>query len=365
MRDWIYGSAVRSESSMEYFRPLLCGRKELHRAWLRRRWGRDVWVNGIGARTAGRLNRSVRTHGSAKPMYPDGMAWFNYSHLHYFWVVAQEGTIARAAEKLSVTQSTISEQLKTLEETLGETLFERQGRMLAMTEMGKLVFRYAEEIFSLGRELVDAVQDRPTGRPLRFSVGISDSVPKELAAKFLEPVLAMRPEVQVICVEDQPTKLLAELAIHDLDLVISDAPSTGSTIRLFNHLLAESGVTLYAPRGLARGLRRGFPASLAGAPFVLPHRRSELRRRLDDWLERHDLHPRIVGEFQDSALLTVFASTGAGVFASASLIARQLQVQFGAVPLGEIEGVRESYYAIVRDRKIKHVAVNAVLSAIS
>jgi LysR family transcriptional activator of nhaA len=291
------------------------------------------------------------------------MPWFNYSHLHYFWVVAQEGTIARAAEKLNLSQSTISEQIKTLEETLAETLFEREGRTLVLTEMGKLVFRYAEEIFSLGRELLDAVQDRPTGRPLRFSVGVTDSVPKELAAKFLEPVLAMRPEVHLICLENQPQRLLAELAIHDLDLVISDAPATGGTIRLFNHLLADSGVTLYAPRRIARGLRRGFPGSLAGAPFLLPHRGSELRRRLDEWLTRHDLHPRIVGEFQDSALLNVFSSAGAGVFASASLVAKQLQMQFGAVALGEIEGMRESYYAIVRDRKIRHAAVGAVLSA--
>ncbi|HSP17361.1 MAG TPA: transcriptional activator NhaR [Thermoanaerobaculia bacterium] len=290
------------------------------------------------------------------------MVWFNYNHLYYFWTVAREGSIARATEKLNLTQPTISEQLKTLEETLGEKLFDRRGRKLVLTDVGKMVYRYAEEIFSLGRELTDAIEDRPTGRPLRFSVGVSDVVPKAIAHRFLLPVLQMKPEVYLICIEDQPSRLLAELAVHELDLVISDAPSSGTTIRLFNHVLAESEVTLYASSAIARGLKRGFPQSLDGAPFLLPQRGTELRRRLEQWFDRHGVRPRIVGEFQDSALLDEFAHSGAGVFASISLLEHDLRDE-RVVPVGSVDGIRESYYAISRERKIKHPAIAAVLAA--
>lgn len=288
------------------------------------------------------------------------MVWFNYNHLYYFWTVAREGSIARATEKLNLTQPTISEQLKTLEETLGEALFERRGRKLVLTDVGKIVYRYAEEIFSLGKELTDAIEDRPTGRPLRFSVGVSDVVPKAIAHRFLAPVLRMKPEVYLICVEDQPSRLLAELAVHELDLVISDAPSSGTTIRLFNHRLAESGVTLYASASMARSLKRGFPKSLESAPFLLPQRGTELRRRLEQWFDRHDIRPRVVGEFQDSALLDEFARSGAGVFATISLLEGELRDE-RVVPIGTVDGIREAYYAISRERKIKHPAIAAVL----
>jgi LysR family transcriptional activator of nhaA len=291
------------------------------------------------------------------------MTWFNYNHLFYFWTVANEGSIARATEKLHVTQSTVSEQLKTLEQTLGETLFERQRRRLVLTELGKVVYRYADDIFALGRELVDAIGDRPTGRPLRFSVGISDVVPKAIAHRFLAPVLTMSPEVHLICTEDQPARLLADLAIHELDLVISDAPSTGSTIRLFNHLLAESHVTLYAPAALARSLRRRFPRSLHGKPFLLPQRGTELRRKLEQWFEAQQIRPRVVAEFQDTALLKVFARFGAGAFASTALIEEELRQAYHVIPAGDIGEIRESFYAISRERKIKHPAIAAVLSA--
>lgn len=291
------------------------------------------------------------------------MGWFNYSHLYYFWTVAQEGTIARATEKLHITQSTVSEQLKTLEETLGEKLFERDGRRLKLTEVGTLVYRYADEIFTLGRELVDAVADRPTDRPLRFSVGISDAVPKAIAYRFLSPVLRMTPEVQLLCVEDQPARLLADLAIHELDLVISDAPSTGSTIRLFNHLLAESPVTVYAPVRLARTLRKRFPHSLDGAPFLLPQRGSELRQKVDQWLEAHDIRPKLVAEFQDTALMWVFGQFGEGAFAAAALMESELRRAFQLVRVGDIAEMRSSFYAISRERRIKHPAVAVVISA--
>ena len=292
------------------------------------------------------------------------MAWFTYNHLYYFWTVAKEGSIARATEKLNLTQPTISEQLKTLEETLGERLFEREGRRLVLTDLGRIVFGYAEEIFSLGRELVDVIEDRPTGRPLRFSVGVSDVVPKAIAYRLLAPVLAMTPEVHLICVEDQPARLLADLAIHELDLVISDAPSTGSTIRLFNHHLIESAVSLYASPAVARHLRKDFPRSLDGAPFLLPHQGSELRRRLEQWFDRHELRPKIVGEFQDSALLNAFARSGAGVFASIPLIEEESHDAQKVVPVGSIEELHESYYAIARERRIKHPAIAKVLASV-
>ncbi len=291
------------------------------------------------------------------------MAWFNYSHLHYFWTVAQEGTIARATEKLNVTQSTISEQLKTLEETLGEKLFERDGRRLKLTEVGTLVYRYADEIFTLGRELVDAVSDRPTNRPLRFSVGISDVVPKAVAHRFLSPVLKMMPEVQLLCVEDQPERLLASLAIHDLDLVISDAPSSGGSIRLFNHLLAESHVTVYAPVKLAQTLRKRFPLSLHGTRFLLPQRGSALRQKLDQWFDAHDIRPKVVAEFQDAALMTVFGQFGDGAFAAAALMQDELRRAFRLARVGDIPQMRSSFFAISRERKIKHPAVAVVISA--
>lgn len=291
------------------------------------------------------------------------MAWFNYGHLYYFRTVAQEGTIARATETLHVTQSTVSEQLKTLEETLGEKLFEREGRRLKLTEVGKIVYRYADEIFALGRELVDAVADRPSGRPMRFTVGISDVIPKPLAYRFLSPVLAMIPQVQLLCIEDQPARLLASLAIHEVDLVISDAPSTGSSIRLFNHLLAESHVTVYATAKLARSLKPRFPRSLHGAPLLLPQRGSDLRQKLDQWFEAKQIRPRLIAEFQDSALMRVFGQFGAGAFAGAALIEDELRAAFHVTPVGTIKEIRESFYAVSRERKIKHPAIASVLSA--
>lgn len=291
------------------------------------------------------------------------MAWFNYSHLYYFWTVAQEGTIARATEKLNITQSTVSEQLKTLEETLGEKLFEREGRRLRLTEVGKLVFRYADEIFALGRELVDAVSDRPTSRPLRFSVGISDVVPKGVAYRFLSPVLRMTPEVQLLCVEDRPARLLADLATHELDLVISDAPSAGTSIRVFNDLLVENDVAVYAPAKLAASLRKHFPQSLEGTRFLLPQRGSELRQKLDDWFEAHDIRPKVVAEFQDTALMEVFGEFGEGAFAAAAMMDDELRRAFHLARVGDIPELRSAYYAISRDRRIKHPAVAVVIAA--
>ncbi len=291
------------------------------------------------------------------------MGWFNYSHLYYFWSVAKEGTIARATEKLNISQSTVSEQLKTLEQTLGEKLFERDGRRLKLTEVGTMVYRYADEIFTLGRELVDAVADRPTDKPVRFTVGISDAVPKAVAYHFLSPVLRMTPQVQLLCVEDQPERLLADLAVHDVDLVISDAPSTGSRIRLFNHLLAESPVTVYAPVKLARTLRKRFPRSLQGAPFLLPQRGSELRQKLDEWFETRDIRPNLIAEFQDAALMRVFGQFGEGAFAAGAIIEDEMRRAFHLERVGDIPEIRSSFFAISRERRIKHPAVGVVIAA--
>ncbi len=292
------------------------------------------------------------------------MEWLNYHHLLYFWTVARHGSISRATEELYLAQPTISAQLRALEESLGEKLFARTGRNITLTEMGRVVFRYADEIFSLGRELTDTLKGRSVGRPVRFTVGIADVLPKLVAYRLLQPALQLTDPIRMVCHEGKPEQLLAELAVHGLDLVLSDAPIGPMVkVRAFNHLLGESDVTIFGPAKLAAKYRRRFPQSLDGAPMLLPTETTSLRRSFDQWCESKSIRPFVVGEVEDSALLEVFGQSGAGLFPAPSVIEGEVRRQYGVQTVGRLEEVRERFYAISVERKLKHPAVVAISEA--
>lgn len=285
----------------------------------------------------------------------------NYKHLHYFWVVAKEGGIARASERLHLTPQTISGQLSLLEENLGEALFNRVGRTLEMTETGRLVLSYADEIFSLGGELEEMVSNLPVGRPLVFKVGVSDVVPKSIAYRLLAPSLQLPEPVRIVCREGAINSLLAELAVHKVDLVIADGPIPSNVnVRGFNHPLGDCGISFFAEPKLARTLGKDFPQNLNGAPLLLPGETTVVRNRLVQWLKGLHLHPRIVGEFDDSALMKAFGQGGAGVFIAPTPIAKEVEKQYGVAVIGQTDEVREQFYAISVERKISHPAVAAI-----
>ncbi|MFB3776304.1 MAG: transcriptional activator NhaR [Bryobacteraceae bacterium] len=292
------------------------------------------------------------------------MEWLNYHHLLYFWMVAREGSIARACKTLHLAQPTISGQLRLLEENLGEKLFARAGRGLVLTETGRVVYRYAEEIFGLGKELQSVLKGKTKGRPLRLHVGISDWVPKLVAYRLLQPAMALPEPVHLICQESAPERLLAGLSEHQLDVVLSDAPVTSLTrVKAFNHLLGACGVTLFAAPALAGRYRDGFPASLDGAPVLLPVEGCTLRRSLDQWFDSHGIRPQLVGEFQDSALLKTFGQAGAGIFAAPSVIEKEIVDNYQTELVGRLDAVTERFYAISVERRIRHPAVLAISDA--
>jgi LysR family transcriptional activator of nhaA len=292
------------------------------------------------------------------------MEWVNYHHLLYFWAVAREGGLVAAGKLLGLSHPTLSAQIHTLEDQLGEKLFTKVGRRLALTDAGRVAFRYADEIFSLGRELVDTVRGRSTGQPLRLDVGIADAVPKLVVRRLLQPALGLTESVRLVCYEDAHERLLAALSLNSLDIVISDAPvPPGSSVRAFNHLLGETGVTFFGTRSLARVYRRGFPASLNGAPMLLPLENLTLRRALNQWFDRHGIEPRIVAEFEDGALLKVFGGDGAGVFTAPTVVEREVIRQYGVSVIGRAPQVRERFYAISVERRLKNPAVVAICEA--
>jgi LysR family transcriptional regulator, transcriptional activator of nhaA len=292
------------------------------------------------------------------------MEWLNYHHLLYFWVVAREGGLVPAGRVLRLSHPTLSAQIHALEAQLGEKLFSKVGRKLALTEMGRVVFRYADEIFTLGREMVDAVKDRSTGRPLRLDVGVANVVPKLVVRRLLEPALNMEQPVRLVCYESSHEKLLTDLALHALDIVISDAPvPSGSSVRAFNHLLGETGVSFFASKRLARAHGRGFPESLHGAPLLLPLESLTLRRSLNQWFQRQGIAPRVVAEFEDSALREVFGADGVGIFTAPSAVEQEVMHQYGVQLLGRAPQVRERFYAISVERRLAHPAVLAICTA--
>jgi LysR family transcriptional activator of nhaA len=294
-------------------------------------------------------------------MYYADMSRLNYHHLMYFWVVAREGTIARACALLHLTQPTISAQIRSLERQVGAKLFDRAGRNLALSDTGRMVFAYADEIFSLGRELQETLTGRPSGRPLRFVVGVNDTLPKVLVYQLLLPALHLDKVVQIVCEQGKPEQLHARLALNTLDVVLSDAPiSPSSNIRAFNHLLGESGISIMATARLARACRRGFPKSLDGVPFLFPARGTSLRRSLEQWFDEMRIKPKLFGEFADTALLKEFGQNGAGAFAVRSVLEQQSRRLYRVQLLGRIDAIRERCYAISVEKKLKHPAVVAL-----
>jgi LysR family transcriptional regulator, transcriptional activator of nhaA len=292
------------------------------------------------------------------------MEWLNYHHLQYFYVAAREGGVTRASEELRLAQSTISTQIRQLEHVLNERLFRREGRRLVLTDVGRVVYRYAEEIFGIGRELLDTVKGRPTGRPVRLTIGIADQMPKLIVYRLLEPALVLDEAVRLVCVEGKSEQLLTDLALHRLDVVLTDAPlGPAPRVRAFNHLLGECGITFFAVEALARRFRGRFPQSLDRAPMLMPTEGSTLRRSLDHWLGANDVRPQIVAEFDDSALLKAFGQAGRGVFPGPTAIEREICRQYTVKVLGRTTEVKERFYAISVERRLTHPAVLAISQA--
>lgn len=299
---------------------------------------------------------------SKKSTYTLDMEWLNYHHLLYFWVVAKEGSLARASQELGLAHPTLSGQIHRLEEVLGEKLFTRQGRRLVLTEVGRVAFRYADEIFSLGREFLDTVQGRTSARPIRLVVGIADGLPKSMVHRMLEPAFGLEEPVRVLCREANSTEaFLGELAVHAVDVVLTDAPlGPGTVVRAFNHLLGESGTTFFAAPQLAKVYRGDFPRSLDGAPFLLPGGSAMLRRTLEQWFAAQDLRPQIVGEVDDAALAKILGEAGLGVFAVPSVVEAEVRQRYKVQLVGRVEALSQRFYAVSVERKIRHPAVVAI-----
>jgi LysR family transcriptional regulator, transcriptional activator of nhaA len=292
------------------------------------------------------------------------MSVLNYKHLHYFWVVAKCGGIARASEQLHLTPQTVSGQLSLLEEVLGYPLFERVGRRLELNDAGRMAYSYADEIFTLGEELEDMLRHRTGDRPLQFTVGVVDSVQKSIAYLLLEPALKLPETLRIVCREGKFSTLLAGLAIQGLDIVIADGPMpANSNVRGYSHLLGECGVAFFAAPALAKQYRKGFPHSLDGAPFLLPGEEAAVRPRLLKWFDKEHLRPRIVGEFDDGALLKEFGEGGVGIFAAPTAVADQVKKQYRVLEIGRSDAVTEQFYAISTERRLSHPAVVAISSA--
>ncbi len=290
------------------------------------------------------------------------MEWLNYHHLFYFWTVAKEGTITKACKKLRLAQPTVSAQLRTLEERLDERLFDRVGRSLVLTETGHLVYRYADEIFSLGHELLDTLRGQPAGKPQRLKVGVADVVPKLIVYHLLEPALKLSEPVHLICSEGKPNNLMAQLSLHELDVVLSDSPiSSDVGVRAFSHILGECNVTVLGSERLARKYRQRFPESLDGAPMLFSTQKTALRKSLDYWFDSKQIYPVVNAEFDDSALQEVFGQVGLGLIPVASVIAKDVQRRYGVHYVGRLPEVKERFFAISLERRVKHPAVVAIL----
>lgn len=286
------------------------------------------------------------------------MEWLNYHHLRYFWTVAKEGSLARAAAKLHVSQPSISEQIRELEQAFGEKLFRRAGRNNVLTDAGQMVFGYAEEIFALGRELINAVQQRPGNRILRFYVGVADSFPKLVTNEILKPVFTLPQPVHVICREGKMEDLLAQLAAHRLDIVLADEPAASNTnFKTHTHLLGDSGTTFCAAKSLAARLKTNFPKSLNDAPALLPTENTSLRRALETWFREQHLQPRVVAEFEDLALMKVMAAEGRGFIAVPSIAVKDAVSHYGFQNIGQTRKCRVQFHAITADRRLMHPAV--------
>jgi LysR family transcriptional regulator, transcriptional activator of nhaA len=285
----------------------------------------------------------------------------NYKHLRYFWMVAKTGSIARAAEQLFLTPQSISGQLTEFAQVLKVELFRRSGRNLELTDEGRRVLSYADEIFSIGDELMDAIHDQQAKKTTPFRVGIADSVHKSVAYRLLEPALKLNDPIRLICREGRLISLLSELSIHRLDLIIADRPMpTHLHVRGFNHLLGESGLTVLGAKSVVAKLTGEFPACLNHAPLLLLGEDAAIRTKLERWLDKHNLHPIIMGEFDDSALMKSFGQAGAGLFVAPTTIATHICEQYKVNIVGHIDAVTEQLYAITTDRQLKHPVIVAI-----
>lgn len=289
------------------------------------------------------------------------MEWLNYHHLRYFWTVAKEGSLKKAAEKLHVSQPSISAQIAALEDALGEPLFRRSGRNKVLTDAGQIALTYADDIFGLGRELVNALKQRPGAKTLRLYVGVADSFPKLVTNEILEPVFAMPQTCHVICREGKTDDLLAQLASHRLDIVLADEPASSSTkIRTYNHPLGETGTTFCAAGRLAAKLKPGFPKSLHDAPALLPAENTAFRRALENWFRELGVRPRVVAEFEDLALMKVMAAEGRGFITVPTLVADEAVGRYKFHLIGATTRCKVQFYAISAERRITHPAVALV-----
>jgi len=289
------------------------------------------------------------------------MKRLNYQHLFYFWTVAKRGGITAACDELHLAQPTISTQLALFEQSIGNQLFDKQGRKLLLTDTGRLVFNYAEEIFTLGGELTNQLKGI-NNKGARLNVGITDALPKLLAYRLLEPLFIQAEKVNIHCIEEKTERLLSEIALHGLDIVLSDIPATPSSgTRLFNHLLGESEVAVFAAPFIAKDYYQNFPRCLNGAPFVLPTVNTALRRMLNQWFDEQDINPEVLAEIEDSTLLKTFGSSGVGLFFSPTVVALEIQKQYGVHMLGIANGIHERFYAVTAQRKLKHPLVVDIL----
>lgn len=288
----------------------------------------------------------------------------NYHHLLYFWSVAREGGVARAAQRLFVSPSTVSAQIQELEQALGEKLFLRSGRKLEMTEMGRVVQRYADEIFSLGRELVETVKGMPSGRPARLNIGVDDVLPKLLVRRLLEPAFQGPDALQVVVQESPLRDLVAQLAQHTVDVVFTDSPlPAGTRVRAFTHLLGESSMSWFSAKRWLAAARKQFPRSLGEVPLLLPTTETAQRRELDAWLDAQGVRPKVAAEIADSALMKALGQSGVGVFPAPTALRRDIERQFGVRSIGECRGLNMRVYAISPERRIRNPAVIAMQQA--
>jgi LysR family transcriptional activator of nhaA len=289
------------------------------------------------------------------------MEWLNYHHLLYFWSVVRAGSINKAAAELRVSPPAISTQLRLLEETLGTKLFARSGRRLVLTEMGRTVYSYAEEIFDLGRELMDVAKNRPVGRPLRLDIGVVDVLPKMIAQWLIQPALRIQETVHIVCREAAADQLIAKLATHELDVVLSDSPvDPNLKIRAYSHLLGDTGTTFVGTIEVAAKTKGRFPKSLNGQPMLLPTDNTSLRRNLNYWFETNGIVPAVVGEFEDYAMIRAFGQQGGGIFPVPSVFEKQLRKQDSVRAIGRTDDVRSQFFAISAERKLQHPAVVAI-----
>jgi LysR family transcriptional activator of nhaA len=288
------------------------------------------------------------------------MEWLNFHHLRYFWMVARKGGVRKAAEELHVSQPSISAQLRLLEESLGQKLFKRSGRHLVLTETGQLILKYADEIFSVGRELMSAVKQRPGKHPVRLNIGLTDAFPKLITRQILRAAFGFDHPVHVVCREGEIGPLLNQLQAHRLDIVLADEPASSSSAgKTFNHRLGDSGMTFCAVPTLAAKLRRNFPQSLNGAPALLPTTNMGMRAALETWFDTHDVHPRLVGEFEDTALMEV-CSGGRGFTVVHTVIDRAALKHYGLRVIARVAECRSEFYAITAERRVKHPAAVAI-----